>query len=172
MDAEITELKYKIRSSISKDPSCYDYEEFEIAVCPLEGANIAELCGQLKLTLWEQCTQEPGTPKDKPAGGISKGGSGGRSSVDWDSMYCKYDIPFKPPVGAKWTSEQVRGFIKDAGGRFRGKKNRDGSFNPDGDNCWYLPRPLEKAGFLEQYCTVLNPVEKPGSDDDDEELPF
>lgn len=97
-----------------------------------------------------------------------KGNGQSRGSVDWDNMYCKWSIPYKE------CDESTRNALKSCGCRFRGKKNRDGSFNADGDNCWYAPEPIPGTEHLKKYQTIINPIEGEVVTDDgmEDELPF
>lgn len=165
------EVRVKIRSSVSDDPNCFDYEELELNLAVNEGEDPVEKLRDTKARVLTCCTRTPGSPLKaatvQPQ--AHQGGGGGYSNKvvpDWNSMYGKWNLPFKTPAGAAWSAAQAKDYLKANGARFRGKKFYPG--DPDADNCWYTDHPIPRTEFLSAYFT---PINAPAVEDDDD-IPF
>ena len=149
-------------------------------VADCEGLDPSTVLQELKGFCKNSLTWHGGNPTErtvdiyrgeKPAIGLAPSGQAkpfakppanqGNGTIPWDQMYCKWRLPFKMDG---YDMADVRNSLKQCGAKFRGKKNRDGSFNSDGDNCWYAPEKIPGTEFLDQYIEILN--------NDDDEIPF
>lgn len=79
------------------------------------------------------------------------------SRIDWSEYPYRYTLK---GLSSKEEFQKAGQLLKQYGGKFRGKKNKDGSENPDGDNCWYSKEfVVELSKFVDDNPSFVEKVQ-------------